>query len=390
VAPTWDHELPSLVLNEVSVHAGSLTEAWKAPSTAYLVRSVLVVTGEIPESMPFEYASAQCVVRDFFDALATRYGMVWTQDERTGVTWLHPADLPYDRVLTARLHVAQPHLGLPMQSGILDTLGASGLTGITVKQWGSLFLNTFDYAVDIPAGTYTIRDLLNLCCVANPTKTFLARTNPDGMFVTAVNLVSDEARSVPPGALYWWDVEIGAERGQPVPTADQLIAALADDKAAVRRAARTYLEAIIWNVPVDDLAAHSVSGAQALWVCIGLLSVLVRSETATHRTSIEIMQRLATGNFFIECESELAVMTALELARLAKDLRALEVVVRRNLVAEDIREVASDACRVAASSPFVREALRSKTAEALLKSLTALAALIRSTAPGKLDFKFGS
>ena len=390
MAPIWDHELPSLALNNVSVHAGSLTEAWKSLSTQYLLRSVLVVANEVSESRPFDYESVACTARDLYDAFANRYGLTWTQDERTGISWLHPLNLPYDHLLTARVHVAQGHLGLPMQSGILETLGTSRAAGITVKQWGSLFLNTFDYAVDVPTGVHTVRDLLNLCCVANPTKTFLARTNRDGVFVTAVNLVSDQAGSVPAGALRWWDLGIAQGRVQRAPTSEQVIAALADRKAEVRCAARNYLEAIIWSAPVDEWAARSVPTAQALWMCIGISSVLVRSEQATHWASIETMQQRGTNSFLAECEPGLAVMTSLELARLARNTRGLEVVTKRSVAAEEVAEVASDACRVAAVSPFVREALQISTAGVLLKLLPPLAEAVRSPTPWKLECNFVS
>src|SRR5262249_37333476 len=157
------------------------------------------------------------------DAFAARYRLAWVQDERTRVAWFHPAGLAYDRILEARVQVVRDHLGLPMQSGILEPLGAKRTTGITVKQWGSVFQNTFNFAVDVPAGVHTVRDILNLCCVANPTKTFSVRVGDGGVFATAVNLVPDKMDSVPVGVLDFWDKEIRQGHPEDGPTAAQIM-----------------------------------------------------------------------------------------------------------------------------------------------------------------------
>jgi hypothetical protein len=390
VATSWDRDLPNLTLENVTIHARSLTEAWKHLSTDYLVRSVLAVSDLDLEQIPFEYESARCTVKDLYDALSTTYGLSWVQDERTDVAWFHPVELAHDRILTTRIQATWDQLGLPMQSGILEPLEAGGATGITVKQWGTLFQNTFDYAVDVPSGTYTVRDLLNLCCIANLTKTFYVRLGQGGALVTAVNLVSDEVRSVPVEALHLWDAQIGQERGKGAPTREQLMTALADQEAEVRRAARNYLEATIWSVGVDELVNNRITAEQALWTCIGVTSVLVRSEEATHRASIETMERLATDDFLAECEPGLAVMTSLDLARLTKDAKALEVVKKRNLGASELAGVVSDACRVAALSGYVRKALQAESAEALVGALRPLDAMVRLPTAGKLEFKLDS
>jgi hypothetical protein len=230
---SWDWDLTKHELDNVSIHASSSAEAWKAVATDYLVRSLLVTLDHVSEAVPFDYESARCTVKDLYDAFATTYGLAWVQDEHTGVVWFHPVELAYDHFLTTRVHVAREHLGLPMQSGILEALGASSATRIIVKQWGSLFENAFNYAVDVPAGMYTVRDLLNLCCIANPTKTFHAQAWPDGrVFVTAVNLVSDRVGPVPAGALHLWDMEVRQERGKSPPTQEQVMTALADRRVA--------------------------------------------------------------------------------------------------------------------------------------------------------------
>src|SRR5262249_46357512 len=156
---------------------------------------------------------------------------------------------------------------------------------------------TFNFAVDVPAGVHTVRDILNLCCVANPTKTFSVRVGDGGVFATAVNLVPDKMDSVPVGVLDFWDKEIRQGHPEDGPTAAQIMEMLAHQEAEVRRAARNYLEAIIWSAEVDGWASRASSTEQVVWTCIGVTSVLVRSEEATHRASIETMEQLATDDF---------------------------------------------------------------------------------------------
>ena len=390
MAASWVRDTTKLECDNIKIHAGSLAEAWQAISTKYLLQSVLVTSDRTSKRIPFNYESAGCTVKHLYDALAATYGLDWIQDKHTGVAWLHPVELAYDRILRTKIDAARDNLGLPMQSGILEPLGADNATNIKVKQWGSLFLNTFNCAVDVPAGTYAIRDLLNLCCVANPTKTFLAQARHDEVLLTATNLVPDKMTKIPAGALHLWDIETEQGRGKDAPTRDQVMTALADRKAEVRRAARNYLEAIIWNINADEWAEHVSTSAQTLWTCIGITSVLVRSEEATHPASIKTMERLATDDFLAKCEPGLALITALDLARLTKSDRALKMVKERKLGARELAGVTSDACRIANLSVYVRNALQSKSADSLPGIMAPLATIVRSPIAGKLDFRLAA
>lgn len=385
----WDRTLPGLPLKNVKVRANSLSEAWKLLSADYLVRSVLVVPDYEAGPPTFEFESAACTVRDLHEALAAAYKLAWTQDPQTGVTWLHPLTVPYQRILPSKIQLFHPQPGLPMQSGILEALEEGGAAGITVKRWGSLFLNTFDYAVDIPVGTYTLRELLNVCCLANPTKTFFLRVKDGESLITAVNLVSDQVPSTRAGSLFFWDVEIGSKRGSDAPAQEEMMMALANSAVQVRHAARNYLEAGIWSVDIDNWLNRGSSPAKALWTCIGIASILVRSEEATHLASVEMMKRLATAAFLVECEPGLAILIALDLARLTRDSAALEIVAKRNLSSADIEHITSDACRIAALSAYVRNALQG-IAQVLLRYLPPLARMVQSPARENIRLQFRS
>jgi hypothetical protein len=368
------------------VHARTAVESWLGFSAAHLVRSVLVAPAGSAERGPFDFARTRCTVREFYDAFAAAFGMTWTRDESMGIVWFHPVEVAYEQVLASDVRVPSEQLGLPMFSGILDPLAAAPPGMLRLARSGSLFRNTFDYAVDVREGTYRLRDVVNVCCAANPTKSFFVEPADGYISLTAVNLVPAEPGPVRRGASFLWDTEIPYPRDGGVPSDEQLRAALADQNAGVRRAARNYLEANVANVQLDELALRSSSPAVALWTCIGIASVLVRSEDATHGASIETMRRFATDDVLAHCEPGLAFVTGLELARLANETRALELAARRDRAADALAGVASDACRVAALSAFVRRLLRERVAT-LSDALPPLAALARSSAPGKLEIE---
>jgi hypothetical protein len=382
----WDQGLLNLTIDNAKIHAGSLLELWKEVSITYALRSVLVVSNTTVDKSPFHYEAENYKVGDLYNIIAAAYNLAWTQDRETGVAWFYPIEVNYSDILSIKIEVARHYLGLPMQSGILEIL-AVNCPDITVKKWDTLFRNTFDYAVDIPSGSYTIRDILNVCCVANSTKTFFLDIRNNNTNVTAINLVSEGAYSPPAGALYLWQTEIENSNGNVIPTRKQLLVALSDKEFKTRRASRNYLESIIWSFELDDLVSHWFSIDQALWTCIGITSIIVRTEDATHQASIEIMKKLATDDFLNHCEIGLALIIALEITRLTSDGDAIKVIKERIPGMDELGEVISDACRIVAQSSYVREIIQKENINSLNKEPTVLTKILQLANAGKLEFK---
>jgi hypothetical protein len=113
---------------------------------------------------------------------------------------------------------------------------------------------------------------------------------------------------------------------------------------------------------------------------------MVRTEDTTHLASIERMEQLATDAFLAKGEAGLAVLTALDLARLTRNARALDIAKQRQFGANALEGVVSDLCRIASLSAYVIKLLREQSAQELLKGSPHLAALVRSTTPGKICF----
>jgi hypothetical protein len=214
--------------------------------------------------------------------------------------------------------------------------------------------------VDLQAGDYSVRDLLNTCCLANPNKTFYVQVytkrEPQFTVISAVNLPSDKPTAPPSGILLFWTLEIGKLTG-PAPTNEQIVTALADPDPRIRWAARMYTQAMIWHFPFDELMNKSQSQEQALWVCLGAINAFVRSEEATYPDGIKKMQAVSK-EFFENGDPNLAVLVAVELVRLAKDTTALNIVSQRKLSPGVLARIKSEINYSARVSSKVRDALR--------------------------------
>ena len=222
-----------------------------------------------------------------------------------------------------------------------------------------IFTNTFNYPVDLPKGTHSVRRILNLCCAANPTKSFYIRLNSKRGFhvIRASNLTTDR-QAVPRGALCLWQLGIGKPRGDE-PQDAEIRAALAHHDPAIRHVARNYLQAVAWSVPLDQWVTKTEDSEIALWTAIGITSMMVRIEKgATHVATIDRLKReIGNEASFSGLSPELAVLTAFELARLANEPTGLDLVAKRDLSEHDFSGIRADLLRMVRSSGYLREKL---------------------------------
>jgi hypothetical protein len=355
-------------LNNVEINAVFLQDAWKQIATDFLLRSVLVVSDNSLTNTPFIFKAGHCSGAELLDTLAASYrDFMWTQDSNTGVIWFHPKNLALADILSPKIRIADEQLGVPMQTGILEAIEDIP-NGIRVKQWGTGFTNTFNYPVDLQAGEYSVRDLLNTCCVANPNKTFYIQVfqnrEPQFTVISAVNLlpkhsVSNKPTAPRPGILLFWTLEIG-KLTEPVPTNEQIVAELANPDPKIRWAACMYTEAMLdtpWSFPFDELMNKSQPQEQALWVCLGAINVFVHLEEVGEPDAIKKMQTVGK-DFFENGDPNLAVLVAVELAKLAKDNTALNIVSQRKLNPGALARIKSEINYSARVSSKVRDALR--------------------------------
>jgi hypothetical protein len=354
-ASVWDFALPAMQINNVEINEVRLQDAWKQIADHFLLRSVLVVSDNTLTNTSFAFKADHCTGTELLDALAASYSdFMWTQDNNTGVIWFHPKNLALVDILSPKIRIVDEQLGVPMQTGILESLPDD--INIRVKQWGTGFTNTFNYPVDLQAGEYSVRELLNMCCIANPSKAFYIQVfqnrRPQFTEISAVNLLSGAPT---PGSLLFWTLEIG-KLTEPIPTDGQIVAELANPDPKIRWAARVYAEATVWNFS-RELMNNSQPQEQALWVCLGAISMYVRSEEVTYTDGIKKMQTVSK-DFFKTGDPNLAVLVAIELAKLAKDTNALSIVSQRKLNQGVLAHIKSEINYSARVSGKVRDALR--------------------------------
>ncbi|MGD0077534.1 MAG: hypothetical protein ABSB91_02780 [Sedimentisphaerales bacterium] len=360
----WDFALPSLDLSNVEINAVSLQDAWEQISSNFLLRSVLVVSDNTLTDAPFTFKARRCSGAELLDALAASYrDFMWTQDRNTGVIWFHPIDFPLAKILPSKIQIDNEQLGVPMQTGILEAIEDIP-NGIRVKQWGTGFTNTFNYPVDLHAGEYSVREILNACCVSNPNKTFYiqlyTKREPQFTVISAVNLLPLSALTAPrPGVLLFWKLTIG-NLTAPAPTNEQIAAELSNSDSKIRWAACKYTEAMLlshWDFPYEEWMNKSQSPEQALWICLSAINVFVHSEKATYIDGIKKMQSV-NKDFFEKGDPNLAVLVALELAQLANDANALNIVSQRKFTPCALKQIKSEINYNARISSKVRNALR--------------------------------
>lgn len=365
VEPSWDTTLPSVELENVRVEARSVQMAWKRIATDYLLRTILylpVETGRDP--VPFAFSSQRCTAADVFNAFVSTYpDMTWTPDAKTGVIWFYPRSIPYSTILATKVRLGSDMLGVPMQTGILEPIGKLDPFVLRVKRWGTSFTNTFNYTVNAHAGVYTVRDLLNTCCKTQIGTTFYIRTymrnSKNVESITAASLYpdpdnDDELDFPRAGARHWWATTIGALE-QSGPREDEVIDKLASSDHRERSAARIYFEATTWRTPVEKWMKEIEDPHKALWVTLAFAETFLKSEQATYVP--KRMKKETTESFLMTADPALAFLTALQLSRLERDGRYLDILSRRNFAPGDLAGVVADANRICRQSPEVRQKL---------------------------------
>lgn len=342
MSSSWDFRLLDLQLQAVSVEGASLQEAWVRMLRNLQVRSVLYLPEELNSQQHFEYKAAQCTVRELYDAFVTTYPqLTWRQDPDSGIVWFFPKALHYSEILSNEVHVATDEFGLRCFTDILTPLQERSEAKIYLWRRGFTFLGVFDFPVDIPAGTYSVRQLLNQCCVCNPDKTFVILVDSRvGVIVTLQNLEPDNPQNPTRAALSFWQVEIDPKQATS-PDSETIRKALSNPDPRIRWAGRCYVE-LVTSIGRDALVREAVGKEEALWTAVALTSLLQRMEGTTHRASVERIEKEFDPAFFEKGDPGLCTLVALEMARHGRDCRGLDFLARRQIGDADLVGVRSE------------------------------------------------
>lgn len=355
----WDMALPEMELNCVSIHESSLESAWQKISKQFNLRTNLIAQST-NEKLPFDFDAEKCTGRDVLNALTETYkGFTWTQDPLAGVIWLHPKDDSMMRAFDIQAVVEADQYGVPMLTGLLKPLAENSGGIIRVKSGGTSYLNTFDGPVDILRGTYKVRDLLNICCVAEPSYSFYLRIeDTEYVSITPDNLFSVHLAEVPPGILLFWELENGQRDDKP-PTDEEIIAKLADPNSRIRWAARSYLSTLMWKHSSESLVQKAERGEEALWVCVAAAIIHARVEGMTgHSVAAHRLQAELTEPSLTQYESGAVVTAAMALVKLNNDANALAFLSQKKEGIGDLTEAMPEINYLVRTSQRLRTALQ--------------------------------
>jgi hypothetical protein len=356
----WDATLPSVEMRNVHLRGESFQSAWENMGRDFMIRSVAYIPADPSLEHPFDFQAGKCTVRDVFEALVAAYPQVtWTMDHDFGIAWFHPVSVSLAQLLSQPVTADQDEFGVPMLSGVLSGVSQAVAPTIVLRPGEQRFVNTFDFPVDIPAGTYTARAMINWCCLANPMVAFgLSEQSDKSITIWPLNLQNWDIKACPSGALHLWRTEVDAGAKMP-PSEEEVVEALSSLDSRVRSAAQIYMTRMMFaSWPYDDLIATATNRDRALWVAVAAMRIFnLTAQSPPHPASIERIKRECNDQFFRTSESQLAISVAIELARVAGDTRGLEIVSKRRLTEAEILPVRSHVVFGARSSRLVRDML---------------------------------
>jgi hypothetical protein len=363
-ASKWDRALLGLELRNVHIEAKHLKEALQLGIGKRLgVRTVFFWNpqdaGAGAELGGFRFESDHCKVADVLASLEHNYpSYTTTQDKETGIIWLHPRSSAYENILTNLVKVPTAAVAVPMESVILEKLVPFNVS--SGGRHGTSALNTFEYPVDVPAGTYPVRSLLNICCLANPDRTFYVtrmRTGTHVVYPLTVVAYDPDVHEATPGALLYWQNEIDPSAGTP-PNGAQMLDALSSTEPAVRAAARHYVNMTLSVTPLDDLIQEPASAERAAWAAIAYFSLMARTDNGSYvprPVKQKLEKALREGDW--STNRGLRVLAEVELSRVSKDTALLDRASEMALSSTETANIKHDVIRNLRSSEFLRNEL---------------------------------
>jgi hypothetical protein len=304
-----------------------------------------------------------CTGSELCDTFANAYNYIWTQDSETGIIWFHPKDCLYEDIMDQQIKIEADQLAVPMLSGVVLALAShSGeLRFGNSTRMSSGALGTYDYPVDIPAGTFCIRDILNLCCTGDPARMFFINCLGNENRVQALNLARPKGQRMdhpPSGALAYWKTEIGPLINEMPPTNEQMLKLVMGSNRRLSKAALGYFSLMVYSArTVEYLLDQGLSKSEAIRLSLAAADVHVRDENSSCPEAEERLRIEATSDYLLTGDFELACLAALNIASLDKDLSALRTLCQRDYNEGNFLNIASDVARLCRQSETIHTAL---------------------------------
>jgi len=385
----WDEGMLNAALPDVQVEAASFQGAWDEIVMKYLLRANLYMDAAAVSdetlAKPFAFHKEKTTGRELSDALLAAYpAMTYTQSRETGIIWFHPKRVKYEGILSLKVRIAPGASHVPMYPDVyLPLCGLLGTNVIDEDDAIEKGLVEFDgdidpatggqptpwfwfYDMDLPAGVYSAREILDFCCAANPTKAFeiqpARRQSP--LVIFRHNLLYANPLAPPrAGAVRFWELGVGKPtNGAPSP--DEVRAAMCDPDPRKRSAASLYSEACMRNYSTLNLIEKASSPEHAVWTTLGVENAEWRDAQWTDKGGgffsgqAKFIPRLQEDLKKIE-DPKLALLASLQLTREKQDTSYLDTIVGKHKYSEEeIAGIEPELYRIARSSKAVRDKLK--------------------------------
>jgi hypothetical protein len=356
----WDESLLKTEFAEVNIKPKDIRAAWQEMGNRYLLRSNLYMDSE--DATEFSFKKQGASGKEVFDAFVATYSAyTYTQDPKTGVIWIHPKRIPYDAVLNQQIEVRRAACQILMFNQVyapLSRLLAPNQIPFGVNR--SLVRGVLNYPMDLPEGVFAARDIINFCCVADPTKAFAIEPPSTGRLgLMPLNLHYGNPTAPPRArAISFWEVEIGQPL-TPIPSVDELVSALSDSNPRRRWAARAYLKATYEHYREPSLIAKCDEPRKAIWVAIALKSIDQAGRGDQPYITVAPFAQFMQGftNDLPRMNPALGLLAAMECAREKNDPRFMDAVADHKFSGDEIESIQPDLNRIARESTLVRDKL---------------------------------
>lgn len=370
----WRTELPSLVLNDVDIDAENEERLWQLLSYRYLIRPVRVDWLAQPLSEePFTFRAAQCTIGGLLDAVAERYGRSWSLDEESGVLWVCPKGFDLTQLDLAPATFEKPLLGVPMRSGMFDGY-IEGLKqdrlSIEMGPFGIIrgyypYYRFAEYAVDIPRGEHTLRDLINLSCEASPSQSFIVRyyrgmPTQDKSTYIEIDIATDSitlAVPVSPALHAYASRYLGVEADVEINTAT-LAKRLSHSDPKLRLFAQHYVEMTETIYSQNYAPDGRLSQVENLWYALAYDRYDKMSNEGFPRVSDFIGNTVTEDFLLTHPDNHLVLLLALERARIEQNYAWLRILEERKFQPDQLHGLEREVSYIARRCEMVWNALR--------------------------------
>jgi hypothetical protein len=369
----WDANTLSANFNEVAINANSMEEAWRDITARYLLRANLYMDSvAVSNRAPFIFNQREhCTGKDIFDGFLAAYpDFTYTQNPDSGIIWFHPKRVSYGDILNQRIRIDNHGMNgvpmytcvyLPLCNLIRPNLVDSSEAPVQRNSSTEPFPYDWLYDVDLPVGVHSAREILDFCCIANPTKAFLIRPlrwQQKPFYIFKENLVSGNPLYPPRvQAVNFWEVEIGKSTNG-TPSMAEICKAMSDPDPKKRLAACLYVEACPLNYAAIGLVGKAADSDEAIWTALGEEYAVWRfSDTDYFTMLMRRIPRLRDDlkNVRNPC---LALLASLQLTREMQETSYLDAIVNKHkYTEEEIKSIKPELMRMARSSKAVRDKL---------------------------------